>query len=238
MFGYIYETTNLINGKKYIGKKISNKFLGNLYLGSGVALREAISKYGKNNFEVKLLEEVDGDKETLSEKEKYWIKYYDAQNSREYYNMTKGGDGSDGFRGKHFSEETMNRLREINKKRSDKWAQQHKGKSNIEIFGEERAKEISKKLSDANKRYYANKRKEKLQQWLDEKHTCENCGKVMTEYYGSGRFCSLQCSRHTKPEINYFNIDYDDTYIYKCDNCGRRFNNKGAYKLHIRYKHQ
>lgn len=26
MFGYIYETTNLINNKKYIGKHKSNKF--------------------------------------------------------------------------------------------------------------------------------------------------------------------------------------------------------------------
>ena len=34
MYGYIYETTNLINGKKYIGKKASTKFLEDYY-GSG-----------------------------------------------------------------------------------------------------------------------------------------------------------------------------------------------------------
>ena len=38
MFGYIYLTTNLINEKKYIGQKTSNKFLGESYLGSGKLL--------------------------------------------------------------------------------------------------------------------------------------------------------------------------------------------------------
>jgi len=37
MYGYIYETTNLINGKKYIGQS-KGKFKP-LYLGSGVVLK-------------------------------------------------------------------------------------------------------------------------------------------------------------------------------------------------------
>ena len=30
--------------------------------------------------------------------------------------------------------------------------------------------------------------------WLLEKHRCECCGRIMTEYFGSGRFCSKKCS--------------------------------------------
>lgn len=43
---------------------------------------------------------------------------------------------------------------------------------------------------------------DRLAKWLQEKHTCENCGKVMTEYFGSGRFCSRSCanSRIQTPE--------------------------------------
>lgn len=47
-----------------------------------------------------------------------------------------------------------------------------------------------------------------LEQWLSEKHQCERCGKVMTEYYGSGRFCSRFCansishSEETKKKIS------------------------------------
>lgn len=36
--------------------------------------------------------------------------------------------------------------------------------------------------------------KNEISNWLLEKHKCEFCGKIMTEYYGSGRFCSRKCS--------------------------------------------
>jgi len=53
MFGYIYETTNLINGKTYIGKK-QGKF-DKTYYGSGMILQQALKKYGRKNFEVVVL---------------------------------------------------------------------------------------------------------------------------------------------------------------------------------------
>ena len=43
----IYCTTNLINGKKYIGSDTNNN---PYYLGSGVSIIKAIKKYGRNNF--------------------------------------------------------------------------------------------------------------------------------------------------------------------------------------------
>ena len=51
------------------------------------------------------------------------------------------------------------------------------------------------------------KEKEQIEKWISEQHTCERCGKVMTEYYGSGRFCSRSCancrchSEETKEKI-------------------------------------
>lgn len=38
------------------------------------------------------------------------------------------------------------------------------------------------------------KRKTLAQKWIDEKHRCENCGNIMTVFYGSGRFCSRSCA--------------------------------------------
>lgn len=35
---------------------------------------------------------------------------------------------------------------------------------------------------------------DRLNIWVSEQHTCEKCGKVMTEKFGSGRFCSRSCA--------------------------------------------
>lgn len=49
MYHIVYQTTNLINGKIYVGKH-STENLNDGYLGSGLALEAAIKKYGRNNF--------------------------------------------------------------------------------------------------------------------------------------------------------------------------------------------
>lgn len=49
--GFIYMTTNMINGKKYIGKRLYDKRgIWKEYLGSGVLLKRAIRKYGRQSF--------------------------------------------------------------------------------------------------------------------------------------------------------------------------------------------
>ena len=50
----VYKTTNLINGKYYIGAH-SSPTLTSTYLGSGVELREAIRVFGKKNFKREIL---------------------------------------------------------------------------------------------------------------------------------------------------------------------------------------
>lgn len=37
-----------------------------------------------------------------------------------------------------------------------------------------------------------------LQRWVEEKHTCERCGKVMLNKYASGRFCCSECVHKRK----------------------------------------
>lgn len=93
MYGFIYETTNNVNGKKYIGQKKydkNEKWIS--YLGSGIAFQRAIKKYGIENFSKRIIEECES-KDELNTKEKYWINNYDAVNSRDYYNIASGGDG-------------------------------------------------------------------------------------------------------------------------------------------------
>ena len=87
--GVVYITTNLINGKKYIGKDEKNN---PWYKGSGKLISRAIDKYGRENFEKEILA-VGKNREDLCDLEKYYIDYYTADKSDVFYNIAKGGDG-------------------------------------------------------------------------------------------------------------------------------------------------
>ena len=95
MRGFIYKITNTINGKSYIGQTIQNvkeRFYQHCATKcskaiSNMAIHRAIKKYGKSNFTVEVIEEIDST--NLNDRERYWIKYYNSYNNG--YNSTKGG---------------------------------------------------------------------------------------------------------------------------------------------------
>lgn len=156
MFGYIYETTNLINGKKYIGKRESSVFLGTDYLGSGIRLRSAIHKYGKHNFSVKLIEKCYS-RDELNQREYDIIKDKDAVNSSDYYNLIDGGlNGLSGFR---HSEESKKLSSQSNKGqvRSDEcklhMSQNHADvtKENNPFYKKRHTEESKRKMSESLK---------------------------------------------------------------------------------------
>ena len=97
MYGYIYKTTNLVNGKIYIGQHKSNTFDSN-YKGSGKLIRRAFEKYGFDTFETTLIVECK-DKSDLNKMEKQLIKLYNSNDLSIGYNISKGGDGGDTFSG-------------------------------------------------------------------------------------------------------------------------------------------
>lgn len=56
-----------------------------------------------------------------------------------------------------------------------------------------------KKTQNINRNETVNKKwevrkQQRLEKWISEQHTCEKCGKVMTEKFASGRFCSKSCA--------------------------------------------
>ena len=85
----IYKTTNLVNGKIYVGQDLNNN---PDYIGSGAVLRKAIKKYGIDNFKKDILEFCSS-KEELDDREIYWIKELNAVING--YNITNGGTGGD-----------------------------------------------------------------------------------------------------------------------------------------------
>lgn len=93
MFGFVYKTTNKINGKSYIGMCSSPSRFKN-YLGSGKLLKQAIAKYGVQNFEREILEECSSDEQLRLAEEK-WINHFNAVESNDFYNLCEGGRGGD-----------------------------------------------------------------------------------------------------------------------------------------------
>jgi len=156
-YGFIYITTNNINGKKYIGQR---KYYGKYeeYLGSGVILARAIAKYGVENFTRQVVEECDT-KEALNEREIFWIDYYHADTSDAFYNEKCGGSGGFGsgvnspWYGKHLSDEHKRKVSES--KLGDKnpfYGKHHSAEARIKMsragIGRKYTEEFKKKRSE------------------------------------------------------------------------------------------
>lgn len=86
----MYKTTNLTNGKYYIGKH-QTEDLDDGYLGSGKLIKRAIAKYGIENFKKELLFVFDNEQE-MNDKEKELVVV-----SEETYNLCPGGQGGFGY---------------------------------------------------------------------------------------------------------------------------------------------
>lgn len=105
---FIYKITNIINGKIYIGqtsKSIKERMYMHINKSEHKIYREkqaidmAIYKYGIENF---IIEQIDtaNNKGELSQKEKYWISFYNSNNNKIGYNLTSGGEGGDTYANK------------------------------------------------------------------------------------------------------------------------------------------
>ena len=96
--GFIYKIENDINNHVYIGKTIltiEERFREHLkemekYKAKNRPLYNAMNKYGCEHFYINIIEECDV--ALLSDREQYWIDYYNSYNDG--YNATRGGDGS------------------------------------------------------------------------------------------------------------------------------------------------
>ena len=110
---FIYETTNLINGKKYRGYHQTEN-LQDKYIGSGKIIKQAISKYGRENFNFTILEFCSS-KEIMIERERFYVDEK-WKNDPTTYNLIVGGCGH-GKIGTVNSEETRNKISATLKRR-------------------------------------------------------------------------------------------------------------------------
>lgn len=93
---FVYRTTNLINGKIYIGQHSTND-LTDGYKGSGLLISKAFKKYGKINFQFDIIEFSES-RESLDHLEKNLIKEQEALNNNIGYNLHQGGLGGSSYK--------------------------------------------------------------------------------------------------------------------------------------------
>lgn len=92
---YIYEIKNTLNDKYYIGQssKCDERNLKE-YFGSGLYIKRAINKYGKENFIKTVLIQGMYKKSEIDKLEKFYIKKY-REEGKALYNIADGGQGGD-----------------------------------------------------------------------------------------------------------------------------------------------
>lgn len=89
--GFIYEWTNTINGRKYIGKHKGTVDDG--YIGNGKYFLKAFKKYGKDKFTRRILEFVSGTENDLNQCEEKWLAETNAAKDPGYYNISNCSSG-------------------------------------------------------------------------------------------------------------------------------------------------
>lgn len=131
----VYKVTNMVNGKIYIGKHIApaNDPLHIQYLGSGIGIKRAIKKYGKDSFKKELIAVFDSEEEAYKLEAELVNEGF--VNSAGTYNGVVGGVGltsefvkeelrrrflCPNYRAKHAKQMIkVNKRADVRKKRSD-----------------------------------------------------------------------------------------------------------------------
>lgn len=146
--GYcIYTHTNITNGKVYVGLTSmipEEQWRGGKGYHEGTHFRNAIDKYGWDNFEHEIIK-TDLTKDEASYWEQYYISFYNSTDRRYGYNMSSGGEHG----GHPQTEETKRKISENG---------YHKGMS-----GKKHSDETKMKMSKSRTgRKFSDESKEKL----------------------------------------------------------------------------
>jgi group I intron endonuclease len=128
--GIIYKTTNIVNGKIYIGQDSNNR---PGYFGSGLLIKKAIQKYGRNNFIKETLEECLID--VLGEREKYYIELFNSMDLVIGYNLRAGGD--------HVHDYSQSFMDKMRRPKTEEWKAKKRG---MKVHSQEFKDSVSKRF--------------------------------------------------------------------------------------------
>lgn len=182
-YGFIYITTNLVNGMKYLGqKRFDSGKNWKTYLGSGKYFKRAVKEYGEENFERKIIC-ICNTEEELNQAEYDLSVFLNVVESDDWYNLKYGGETMSGYhhteesrkkmslihvgrepcnKGIHMSEDTKQKESETMKR---KWNdEEYRKKTTESHIGKSPSEETRRKMSQAkngeNNYWYGKKGKE------------------------------------------------------------------------------
>jgi group I intron endonuclease len=136
----IYKIINLINGKYYIGKDQNN--IPNYY-GSGLLIKKAIKKYGKENFK-KIILSVCSSIKDMNKQEKKFINETVLKDPNSY-NLMLSGSGGD----------TYSYRNEIERLKYHKNMSAAKSGKNHHMYGKSRTEIEQQNISKGLKKYFS-----------------------------------------------------------------------------------
>lgn len=231
-YGYIYLTTNLANGKGYIGKH-SVPYHDPNYIGSGGKhFWNAVNKYGRENFINEVLCWCFSQEE-LDDEEEFLIDFFDCVESDDFYNEREGGKGGWGKGRNHAHYGISNKGTWLGKKFSDTHRANLSKSVSAARTGTKLSESAKAKLSERNSGegnpFYGKKHSEATKQHLSEVRkgmthtyhfTCTECGEQKIGTGSRQHICSdcranIEESRRSKI--------YKKQYRVICKHCGRIF---------------
>lgn len=170
--GFIYLWTCDVSGKKYLGSHKGN--INDNYLGSGVAFKLAIKKYGIQNFKREIIEFIKN-KEDIQLREQYWLDFYNVANNNIFYNISGSASGGRTLEGK--TKEEMQSIKE-------KMSKSQKNSNYVP------SQESLNKMSEASKKWWSNK---------EVKETHSN--RMKNNSYRKGKLHTKQTKKKIKESI-------------------------------------
>lgn len=143
---YVYIITNLINGKQYVGSSRKHQIDENYY-GSGRAIKDALKKYGKNNFTRDILWQGEDNARDI---ESQWLEHFNAATNPMFYNLTNDAKGNNLHKEetKKTISEKLTGVTKHSSEQKSKWSKERKGTPNPKGGGKGKPKPT---VSEAHK---------------------------------------------------------------------------------------
>ena len=227
----IYKIENIVNHKVYIGqsRNIVSRFKrGHLLpnVGEGTLLKNAIHKYGYENFTAEvILETYDFDYW-----EKFFIMMYHSNDRNLGYNMTDGGEGGSTFLGRHHTEETKKLMSLHSGSRGKVYTPEQRyamgSRWRGKHFTEEQRKKMSERCKGINRGPKSEETKRKISETLIG-NIPGNKGMKMSEEF---------CQRMSKQRQEYYKTEKGEhtKQLLREANMGLYYWNNGEIEIHAK----